>query len=182
MLSTNLFPLIFLFWHFCVNVLAIFNYSVWMRFELERVNENVRNTYLAFVIIGMCAYAFIGGPSFFTAYKYSTNVKSRSRKIRIGTVGMYFGSTVVLFIIDLYIVWLHGIVHVLQGIVFILQWITWTLGSFAVWFFYMWQVARFLHSKTGTDRLVIFSEQGQQVRVPPPLTWSKPLPGQPDVV
>jgi hypothetical protein len=180
--NTNLLPLAMLYWHFCVNVLAIFNYSFWVRFEKDRLSDDLRNTYLAFCIIGMVAYAVVGGPGFFTAYKYSRDKKSRGRKIRIGVIGMYFLSTWVLFILDLYIIWQYGVLNVLQGICFFLQWFTWTMESFATWFFYMWQVARFLHGKTGTDRLVMFSEQGMQLRVPPPLTWSKPLPGQPDVV
>lgn len=168
--------LIALYWYFVVQVLAIFLYATWVRFQLDLFSQDFINTYLAFAIIGMLGYAFGGGPFFFAAFKYSRTAKSRSLRTRIGLVVMYFTSTLPLFIMDLWIVYNNGIVNVLQGICFVIQLVSWFFGSFAVWFIYMWQVAKFVHKRRGGGRPIMFQQGvGQQTAGTPPrprLMWS----------
>lgn len=184
------FPLLFLYWYGLTCALAMFNYSLWVRFQDDLVSDDLQNTYLAFSIIGLIAYVFLGGPMFFVGYKYSQTQKNRDKRVRIGLVVMYFASTLPLFLMDLYFVWQHGVLHVLQGICFVLQVVAWSTGSFAVWFIYMWQVAKLWHTKRGSGRQLQFQQpvggmrDGMSPNMRPPLQWSaaKPLPGQPDVI
>ena len=150
--------IVFLFWYGITTSLAQLNYSIWIRFQDSFLDEDLINTYLAFCIIGLVAYVFGGGPMFFTGFKYATTQQSRSRRIRIGMVIMYFASTLPLFIMDLFIVWRHGVLNVLQGLMFVLQLVAWTTGSFAVWFIYMWAVASFIHARRGGGRELMYRQ------------------------
>jgi hypothetical protein len=178
------FPLVFLYWHGISAALAMLNYSLWVRFQTGFLSEDLRNTYLAFCIIGLLVYGFIGGPMFFLGYKYSSTQKARDKKVRIGLVAMYFASTLPLFLIDLYIVWYYGVLYVLQGVVFVLELIAWSTGSFAVWFIYMWQVAKLVHTKRCGSRQMQFQSTYAMDSIKPPhaMSRTKALHGQPDVI
>jgi hypothetical protein len=178
------FPLVFLYWYGIATSLAMLNYALWVRFQAEKLSEDLRNAYLAFCVIGTIVYVFVGGPMFFLGYKYSTTQKQRDKKIRIGLVAMYFASTLPLFLMDLFIVWDNGVLYVLQGIVFVLELISWSTGSFAVWFIYMWQVAKFVHIRRCGHRQIQFQQQNTNPieSLKPPLGLSRSLPGQPDVI
>jgi hypothetical protein len=180
------FPLVCLYWHGINCILSIFNYAFWLRFrnDLSGINDvkDFANTYLAFVIIGMLGYVMGGGPLFFTSYKYVTNAKARSRRLQAGVVVMFLTEDLVLFWMDLWMVYFNGILHPLQGITFVVKFISGVFGCVVVWFVYMWRICRILHERTITDRSAMAPPTllHQQVVVPP--VWSKPLPGQPDVV
>lgn len=182
------FPLIFLFWHGTICILAIFNYSFWMRFQSDDiVLSDVQNAYLAFCIIGMGAYTFAAGPMFFYSYKYGSTKKSRAGRMRLGSMVIYFASSAPIFVLELYIAYKNKrVVHVLDGMVLILSFISWSSGSLIVWFAYMWEVARFLQNQTGANRQVMFNPRFNPDGdvAPPYLTAvaSRARPGQPAVV
>jgi hypothetical protein len=154
--------LILLYWYGLTISLAMFNYSTWVRFAADLIADDTMQTYLAFAIIGVLAYAFVGGPLFFMAYKYSSTAKVRAKRLRIGLAVMYFSSTLPLFLLDLYFIWSFGVVNVLQVICFILQLVAWIFGSFAVWFIYMWQVAKYIHIYRGGGRQVALRQQAER--------------------
>lgn len=176
------FPLLYLFWYGCTTVLVILNYSLWVRFERQLFSDDFRNFYLACCILGMLTYAAITGPYFFNAYKYSTTEQSRYRKMRIGLVSIYFSHVCPLFVSELWIAYHYGVLYVLDGIVFVLLLVTFFVGTFSVWFIYMWQVARLLHRKSGNERLVMFTAKQQTALTMPPLSHVRQIPGQPEIV
>ena len=181
------FPLLFLYWYGILTSLSVFNFALWVRFQHDDViSFDLRWTYFAFCLIGTLAYVFAGGPMFFFGYKYSATQKARDKKVRIGLCVSYFTSTLPMFLMDLFFVWDHGILHVLQGVVFVLQLISWSTGSFAVWFIYMWQVAKVVHTKKCGGRQLVFEQQNFRPidSLKPPLGYStgKALPGQPAVI
>lgn len=182
------FALLFLFWHGTLCVLAIFNYSFWMRFQDDSIVEsNVRDAYAAFAAIGMISYTFAAGPLFFYSYKYGSTKKSRAVKLRLGCGIIYFTSSLPIFILELWIGYNNRrIVHVLDGMVLVLSFMSWALGSLIVWFVYMWEVARFLQSQTGANRQVMFNPRyNPQGEVAPPYLTavaSRHHSGQPSVV
>ena len=172
------FPLMCLYWHGILCALAMMNYSFWIRFQAF-LPQDYRNAYIAFCIIGLIGYATIGGPSFFISYKYGATHHSRVTKLQLGVVAMYFTSTLPMYCLHFYIVWLYGILYVLDGICFVLFLFSWLIGSIIVWFSYMYQVARFLQNQTGSDRQVAFAPKIGKV---PQISFARPVAGQPMVV
>jgi hypothetical protein len=157
------------------------NYSIYLRFQDDAIAPlELRNTYIAFCVIGLAVYAFVAGPMFYYAFKYGPSKKSRSAKLRVGLVSMYFASTFPLFIMELYMIYTNGaILNVLDGMCFVLLLISWATNSIVVWFIYMWMVARFLHSHTGADREVMIAPPAKKE---PYLSYARTVPGQPPVV
>lgn len=180
--------LLFLFWHGTISVLALFNYSFWMRFQNTAiVDSGVQDAYLAFSIIGLAAFAFGAGPMFFFSFKYGATNKARAGKLRLGIVIMYLTSSCPLFLLELYIAYTNlDIVHVLDGMLLILLFMSWGVGSIIVWFVYMWEVSRFLQHHTGANRHVAYLQRQELERtgkIQPHVTVAaRPLPGQPAVI
>lgn len=169
-------------------MLAIFNYSFWMRFQTRLTcPESLKSPYLAFCIIGMITYVFCGGPLFFFSYKYARDKKTQTTKLRIGIVAMYFMSSLPLWIMELWLMYNNmAVVSVLDGMVFSLSFVSWSIGTIVVWFIYMWEISRFLQSQTGAHRQVMFNPQlAPNGEVAPPYLTavaSRVLPGQPAFV
>ena len=103
---------------------------------------------------------------------------------------MYICSTTPLFFIELSQVQTEGLHGLLQGVCFILQGLAWLFSSWIVWFFYMMEVARFIHERRGYGRDVLFKKvRMAQTMSGMPDMWksntfpvTNPLPNQPWVV
>ena len=191
------FPLVLLYWYGITCALQMFDYALWVRFQdnNKALSQDLQSAYLAFCVIGLVAYVFIGGPMFFLGYKYSPTQKARDKKIRIGLMIMYFTSTLPMFLLELTIVWNQNITYVLQGICFVLQLFAWVFGSFAVWFVYMWQVAKLWHVYRGGGRQLVFQQKDHRgmggagdgghsptLRPPLPFGSARKYNGQPDII
>eukprot|EP00659_Diplonema_papillatum_P009715 gene9715-15085_t len=136
-------PVYLMYWYGACSIFSIANYVSWVRFNEPLVGSTVEGAYLSFVVLTILVYVFVGGLSFFWAQFYcdresKEGIKSRNRRVHTGMFFIYFLSDSPLFIIDLYIVYHYGWVDEVQGITFILKLVSWLVGTFFVWFVYMW--------------------------------------------
>ena len=150
-------PIFLMYWYGACSIFSIINYVSWVRFEEDLVGGDVTRAYLAFVLITVMVYLCASGFCFFWAARYcdqetKEGIKQRNKRVHQGMLFIYFLSDVPFFILDLYIVYWYGWVDVIQGISFVLKLMSWMVGTFFVWFVYMWKVSKFLHRKTGADR------------------------------
>ena len=145
------------FWHMTTIIIEFSAYSTFFRFRRGTTwTTDAIDSYLAFVIITLVAYAFIAGPLLIMAYKYSATERQRTFRLKSAITVMYLLSTTPLFFIELLMVKKAGILGVIQGIAFVLQIAAWLASSWIVWFFYMMEVSRFVHEKRGYGRDVAF--------------------------
>ena len=178
------FALLFLFYFGIQTIMVVCNYVFWLRFQDVYFTQQFRDFYLAFAIIGMVAFAAVGGPCFSMAYKYSATQTSKRRKLLLGVTTMWLTSSTPLTVgMCINIIVENTLMNAYNGVVFILVLISWYGGIFYVWFGYMGLMSGFLHRQSGLRREVVFSQiaQGSE-RVPPPMSIAKPVRGQPAIV
>eukprot|EP01064_Diplonema_japonicum_P008178 TRINITY_DN1567_c0_g1_i3.p1 TRINITY_DN1567_c0_g1~~TRINITY_DN1567_c0_g1_i3.p1 ORF type:complete len:170 (+),score=30.87 TRINITY_DN1567_c0_g1_i3:41-511(+) len=137
-------PFALMYWYGVCSIFTIVNYVSWVRFNETLVGASVKQAYFAFVFLTVLVYIFVAGFCFFWAALYcdresKEGIKQRNKRVHTGMFFIYFFSDTPLFIIDLYIVYQSGWVDEVQGITFVLKLISWLIGTFFVWFVYMWK-------------------------------------------
>lgn len=179
------------FWHSLVLILEFFNYATFMRKERGgRWGADLVDAYLAWDVLALIAFVFIGGPLLFMSYKYSETERQRTWRLRAAVAVMYFLMTTPLFFIELWAVRQAGMVGVLQGTVFVLNFIAWFFSTWIVWFIYMLEASRFIHERRGYGRDVLFKKMRMRnAMLGLPDQWrantinaSNPIFGQPQIV
>ena len=176
-------PIYLMYWYGASTIFTIVNYARWVRFNDDLFGADVERAYVAFAVLTTFVFIFVSGLCFFWAQYYcdkdtKEGIKARNFRVNVGMFFIYFFSDTPLFIIDLVIVYNVGWVDEIQGITFILKLTSWMIGTFFVWFVYMWKyvfnffcffafckfflkkkkkqhthrMSKFLHKKTGADR------------------------------
>eukprot|EP00754_Rhynchopus_humris_P037088 Rhum_TRINITY_DN19189_c0_g1::Rhum_TRINITY_DN19189_c0_g1_i1::g.169489::m.169489 len=150
-------PIFLMYWYGVCSIFSIVNYVKWVRFNETLLGRDLKSAYFAFVFLTTLVYLFATGVCFLWAAKYcdqetKEGIKQRNRRVHQGMLFIYFLSDTPFFIMDLYIVYWYGWRDEVQGITFVLKMMSWMVGTFFVWFIYMWKVSKILHKKTGADR------------------------------
>eukprot|EP01060_Flectonema_neradi_P020958 TRINITY_DN2845_c4_g1_i2.p1 TRINITY_DN2845_c4_g1~~TRINITY_DN2845_c4_g1_i2.p1 ORF type:complete len:182 (+),score=20.08 TRINITY_DN2845_c4_g1_i2:45-590(+) len=150
-------PIYLMYWYGASTIFTIVNYARWVRFNADLFGDDVERAYVAFAVLTTLVFIFVSGLCFFWAQYYcdkdtKEGIKARNFRVNVGMFFIYFFSDTPLFIIDLVIVYNVGWVDEIQGITFILKLTSWMIGTFFVWFVYMWKMSKLLHKKTGADR------------------------------
>ncbi len=180
-------------WHFVLIFFEFFNYAVFMRNRGSEndsgstISSDLIRAHLAFCIIMVLAFAAICGPLLLISYKYAETDRDRSHKLKLAITVMYFLATKPLLIIELWAIKLDGMIHILQGVCFIMQLIAWFFASWIVWFFWMGLVSKWIFESNGYGRDVVLRRRREEMfRGGGPDLWqntnsmvpvSNPLPG-----
>eukprot|EP00756_Hemistasia_phaeocysticola_P001865 Hpha_TRINITY_DN11291_c0_g1::TRINITY_DN11291_c0_g1_i1::g.167373::m.167373 len=148
-------PIWLMYWYGTCTVFSLSNYVSWIRYQDEQFGVNTPRAYVTFVVITLVVYISISGVCFFWAQFYCKDDregrKKRRSRVHLGMFFIYFLSDTPLFFLDLRIVYYHGWQEEIQGITFVLKLLSWLLGTFFVWFIYMYRATKWLHKKTGGD-------------------------------
>eukprot|EP01002_Notosolenus_urceolatus_P008026 NODE_3143_length_975_cov_32.232181_g2620_i0.p1 GENE.NODE_3143_length_975_cov_32.232181_g2620_i0~~NODE_3143_length_975_cov_32.232181_g2620_i0.p1 ORF type:complete len:192 (+),score=37.90 NODE_3143_length_975_cov_32.232181_g2620_i0:215-790(+) len=135
-------------WYLVDIALTIANYVSWVRFTRDLVGGALVDIYLAFTIIGTAFY-FVGSATCFLWSLRSDNKKQMRNKIILGVFFTWFFSDLPLFIIDFWVQLDKGFYKTLQALSFMVKAISFFLGSFALWFWWMWFTAKILQRRVG---------------------------------
>jgi hypothetical protein len=179
--------LVVFYWYFMLLPIVFSNYARWVRFQENSMTPAFCTAYLVFCIIGLVAYAFVGGPLIVMSYKYSTTARQRQVRFHwaLGVLFVFFSTP--LTFLDLAAIYTLGIDSLIQGVSFFLNGVGWIFGCWVTWFIYRLEASTFIHERRGGGRPLMFQGQrhamavgqlgavgaaagGLDARLPPPLS------------
>jgi len=150
------------FWYMANVIITMSNYVAWVRFQDDLFDVSLRNTYVAFVAIGMTMYA---GPSSYCfvrsimlereGLQNERDKEQRDYLLTLAVMFVYFSSDLPLFVVQYIIVFNYGYFSIIQSLSFLLTVISFVLGSYLVWTNYMWSAAKYLQTHTYVRKLAI---------------------------
>ena len=164
-LNVSVFALL---WYIALTHWNLSNYVAWVRYNSDLLNSQPpTQIYLAFVVLSEVILWVLSGPLFFYTAKYRRGQKDRNKYLSLGLLAAYLSSDVPFFILDLVIVYYHGIYSVVQTCTLILRCISFFFGSIAVWQIYLHRMTKYLQSRYQSrdeQRMVALKEEEEATR------------------
>eukprot|EP00754_Rhynchopus_humris_P044059 Rhum_TRINITY_DN3758_c0_g1::Rhum_TRINITY_DN3758_c0_g1_i1::g.11955::m.11955 len=166
--------LFLLYWYFMEVFLSFMAW--WWFFGRERslLGESIVVAHLACNVIGAVLFVFVGGVLMFWPYRYYHQMLPSSRRNRImaGVYTIFLVRDFPCWLIEFWVLWKFGWLHVLQGISVLLTTVSFALGLLICWLIYTWKVAKILEHQFGSSQtnayLVTAAHTGNHTVEDPP--------------
>lgn len=144
--------LVFLFLYFSVYFICVLNWWWFVSFERALFGDNLVNAHLGFNVVGCITFALFASPFMFLPYRYGQQMSPRDRRnSMIACMGAVFLlHDFPLWLMEFWMVWEWGWIHVLQGVSVILLTFTTAFGFFGVWLGYAWKMSKVLQTQFGS--------------------------------
>ena len=175
--------LFLLFLYFSEYFICALNSWWFVSYERALLGNDIVNAHIGFNVVGTISFGILSSPFLFMPYRYGAQMTKRSRRNSsiacMGTVFLLHDWP--LWLMEFYIVWQYGWIHVLQGVSISLLTITTTFGFFGVWLGYAWKVARVLqqyYGSGGSSLASIFPGRGHGFAGMDLQQSSAPTPGR----
>lgn len=145
-------PLALIVFYFIGNLLSVFNYSFYMRFETARYGESAVTAHLVFVVIGGILYILWASVHWMWSAKYVESRKERLRRLGYGIWCVFLTHDLPLLVIEWHVILCcGGLRNGLQGVAFVFLWFEFILSFVFAWTCYTWRMARFMNYWYGED-------------------------------
>lgn len=144
--------LVFLFLYFSEYFICALNWWWFVSFERALLGDNLVNAHLGFNIVGCLSFALVASPFMFLPYRYGERMTPRDRRnsMIICIFAVFLLHDFPLWMMEFWIVWQWGWIHVLQGVSIVLLTCTTAFGFFGVWLGYAWKVSKVLQTHFGS--------------------------------
>ncbi len=145
------FQLLLLFFYFVEYFVAIVHWWFFVEFEAALFSESVVNAHLAFNILGSIAFFLIASPFLFMPYHYKDLMEYKARRnYTVLCIAIsWLLHDLPIWVIEFWIVWNFGWIHIVQGMSLILVSVAFISGFFAVWIGYTWKMSKLLQTHFG---------------------------------
>jgi hypothetical protein len=144
--------LVFLFLYFSEYFLGVLNWWWFVSLERALFGDALVNAHLAFNVIGCLSFVFVGSPFMFMPYRYGLQMTPRGRRNNaiLCMVIVFVLHDFPLWLMEFWMVWAWGWIHVLQGVSVVILTGTTAFGFFGVWLGYAWKMSKLLQEKFGS--------------------------------
>ena len=149
------FTLTLLFFYFAEGTICLWNWWWFIKAESNLFGSNLVNAHIGFNVMGALLFVFFSSPFLFWPYRYTNQMPPHSRRnsIAICMYTVYFLHDLPLWMMEFWVCWKYGWIHVLQGLSLVLLTFSAGYGTFAVWFTYTWKLSKFLQRYYGSAML-----------------------------
>jgi hypothetical protein len=149
--------LVVLFYYFISYFLTLLNYWFFLGNERTLIGNDFVQAYLAMNVIGIACMLLLGSPWIFMAYYFGSQLNYRQRRNAtvLGLVISFVFHDFALWVMDFYVVWNYGWIHLLQGTSFVLLCVSATVGFFGLWLGYAWKVSKILQQHFSANAFAV---------------------------
>ena len=145
--------MLMIFLYFSQFFLVILNWWWFVSLERALFGDALVNAHIAFTVFGTFIFAIFASPFLFWPYRYGKQMPARVRRncVFLCLVIVFFTHDFPLWLMEFFMVWRYGWIHVLQGVsLLVLTWTT-AIGLFGVWLGYTWKVSKLLQRQFGSS-------------------------------
>lgn len=157
-----------LFWYIAVTHWNLANYVSWVRYNGDVLGSKPSpQLYLTFCVISEIILWLVAGPLLFYTAKYRRGDKDRNKYLSIAVTIAVIGMDVPLWLLDLTIVYYHGMHSVVQVATLILRSLSFFFGCVIVWQIYLHRICKYLQSRYENKderRLIALAEDAAAMR------------------
>ena len=140
-----------LFLYFMQYIIIILNWWWFVSYEVPLFGSALVRAHIAFAVMGSILFILIASPFLFWSYRYSNQMPPKTRRnCFFFAVGVAFLThDFPLWLMEFWMVWQFGWMHVIQGMSIFLLTFTTLVGLFSVWLGYAWKLSRQLQHYFG---------------------------------
>ena len=144
--------LVFLFIYFSEYFICVLNWWWFVSYERALFGDDLVNAHLGFNVIGVVSFAIFASPFMFLPYRYGEQMTTRSKRNSaiLCMMTVFLLHDFPLWLMEFWMVWQWGWIHILQGVSIIILTGTTTFGFFGVWLGYAWKVSKLLQTYFGS--------------------------------
>eukprot|EP01061_Rhynchopus_euleeides_P032806 TRINITY_DN54608_c0_g1_i1.p1 TRINITY_DN54608_c0_g1~~TRINITY_DN54608_c0_g1_i1.p1 ORF type:complete len:186 (+),score=55.21 TRINITY_DN54608_c0_g1_i1:193-750(+) len=145
--------LFLLYWYFME---VFMSFMAWWWFysrEKALLGDSLVVGHFVCNVIGSVLYVGIGSVLMFWPYRYYHQMLASSRRNRImaGVYTIFLSRDLPCWLMEFWVVWKHGWIHVLQGVSVLLTTVSFGLGLVMCWLIYTWKLAKYLEHQFGSS-------------------------------
>eukprot|EP00759_Apiculatamorpha_spiralis_P011330 PhF_6_TR18727/c0_g1_i1/m.27358 len=146
------FTLSLLFFYLAEGTVSFWNWWWFIATESNLFGSTLVQAHIGFNILGALVFLIFSSPFLFWPYRYSSQMPARTRRnaVAICLYTVFFLHDFPLWMMEFWVCWKYGWIHVLQGISLILLTFAAAYGTFSVWLTYAWKMAKFLQRYYGS--------------------------------
>jgi len=155
--------LFLLYWYFIEIFISFMAWWWFMDRERALIGDTLVDWLVAFNAIGAVVYILIGSVLMFWSYHRMHCLKRSCRRNRLfgGVALVFLFRDLPCFLIEFWIVWKYGWMHILQGISVMLTTFSFSISLLMVWFIWAWKAAKCLELNYGEEQRLIAKPAGQ---------------------
>eukprot|EP01063_Lacrimia_lanifica_P025324 TRINITY_DN3310_c0_g1_i1.p3 TRINITY_DN3310_c0_g1~~TRINITY_DN3310_c0_g1_i1.p3 ORF type:complete len:186 (+),score=60.85 TRINITY_DN3310_c0_g1_i1:75-632(+) len=167
--------LFLLYWYFVSCFMSFMAWWWFMSNERALLGDTLVDWHVALNTLGAVLYLLFGSVLMFWPYRYYHQMIASSRRNRImaGVYTIFLARDFPCWLIEFWVLWKYGWMHVIQGISVMLATISFSFGLIMCWLLYAWKLAKYLEHQFGssdTNAVMATAAQGYAagtLEVPP---------------
>ena len=143
--------LFLLYWCLSHYIVSLYYWWTFLWVETSLLGSTIALVYAICLSTGAALYLFGASACWMQVYRFGHEMlpNERRRRITLGFALIYFPHILPCWIVEAYLVHLHGFLCNTQCLCFIISTVTWITFSMCIWLSYTWFMARFLNFRFG---------------------------------